>query len=201
GARRDGYMAGSIGDLACFSFYPTKNLGAVGDGGAVITNDPALAALLRSLRQYGWETKYRITTHGGRNSRLDELQAAVLRVKLPYLNAWNKRRREIANRYSAEIKHTLVRCPPERGEEFVAHLYVVVSEDRSVLRQYLLDQNIAVDVHYPIPDHLQPIKAPSCVPPSLPVTESLAQRILTLPCSPELTDEEVDYIIRRVNAW
>jgi aminotransferase EvaB len=201
GARRGGQRAGSVGDIACFSFYPTKNLGAIGDGGAIITNDSDITALIRSLRQYGWESKYRVTSSGGRNSRLDEIQAAVLRAKLPHLDRWNSRRREIATRYSEAIKHPRISTPPIRGEESVAHLYVVTSDDSVGLRQYLAAGDIACDVHYPIPDHLQPILAAHHERPSLPVTESLAQRILTLPCFPELTNQEVDYIIDHINAW
>jgi dTDP-3-amino-2,3,6-trideoxy-4-keto-D-glucose/dTDP-3-amino-3,4,6-trideoxy-alpha-D-glucose/dTDP-2,6-dideoxy-D-kanosamine transaminase len=201
GARRDGRMAGSIGDVACFSFYPTKNLGAIGDGGALVTNDPDVASRLRCLRQYGWETKYRIVSPGGRNSRLDELQAAVLRAKLPHLDRWNARRREIAARYSASIKSLRIGCPPVRGEEYVAHLYVVTCEDPSGLQRHLAAVGIASEIHYPIPDHLQPFMRENGPRHSLPVTERLAQRILTLPCFPELRDQEVDYIIHRVNIW
>ena len=134
GASRDGRRAGSFGHAASFSFYPTKNLGALGDGGAITTNDGDLAAKLRSLRQYGWKSKYCAVDSGGRNSRLDEMQAAILRAKLPFLEGWNRRRRAIASRYSAEIVNPGLPALAARGEEFVAHLYVVTCEDRDGLR-------------------------------------------------------------------
>ncbi|NOJ50964.1 DegT/DnrJ/EryC1/StrS family aminotransferase [Bradyrhizobium archetypum] len=200
GARRDGRRAGSVGDAAAFSFYPTKNLGALGDGGAIISNNLQLADRLRLLRQYGWDRKYSIACLGGRNSRLDEMQAAVLRAKLPHLDRWNTRRREIAARYANGIRNCRVTCPPQRGEEYVAHLFVVTCDDPDGLRRYLASHQIATDVHYPIPDHLQPaVSQNNSI--SLPVTERLAKRILTLPCFPELSDEEVDYIIGAINAW
>jgi aminotransferase EvaB len=201
GAAREGRRAGSFGDLACFSFYPTKNLGALGDAGAVTTEDPALAERLRGLRQYGWETKYLAVQRGGRNSRLDEIQAAVLRAKLPSLDGWNARRRAIAARFSQGIKHKWIKCPEIPGEDHVAHLYVVLCDDRESLRRHLADADIHCDVHYPIPDHLQPARQRPGEDDRLKVTEDLAQRVLTLPCFPELTDREVDYIVERVNAW
>ena len=193
--------AGSVGDVACFSFYPTKNLGGIGDGGAVVTSDRELLERLKSLRQYGWETKYHVVRSGGRNSRLDEIQAAVLSAKLPYLDGWNARRRDIAARYSTAISHPKITCPPVRGEEYVAHLYVVTCEDRADLQKHLSAAEISSDIHYPIPDHLQPAMAGLMPGSSLPVTEHLAGHILTLPCFPELTDAEVDRIIARVNSW
>jgi aminotransferase EvaB len=201
GACRDGRRAGSVGDVACFSFYPTKNLGAIGDGGAVVTNDPMIASRLKSLRQYGWEAKYRVAYPGGRNSRLDEIQAAVLRTKLPHLDRWNACRRATAARYSEGIKHSRISCPPVRGEEYVAHLYVVTCEDPSGLREHLAASRIACDIHYPVADHLQPLMAKLGAPPSLPITEILAGQVLTLPCFPEMTNAEVDYVIQHVNGW
>ncbi len=201
GARRDGRRAGSFGAAASFSFYPTKNLGALGDGGAVVTGIPEVAEQVRRLRQYGWESKYRCSVRGGRNSRLDEMQAAVLRAKLPLLDGWNERRRDIAARYSREIAHPRVRCPLLHGEEFVAHLYVVVSDDREALRAHLAEASILTEVHYPVPDHHQPGLAGFGQWPALPVTEELAASILTLPCYPELSDEEVTRVISRINDW
>jgi dTDP-4-amino-4,6-dideoxygalactose transaminase len=201
GASRGGRRAGSFGDLACFSFYPTKNLGALGDAGAVVTNDPQLRDSLKALRQYGWTNKYRVVAPGGRNSRLDELQAAVLRAKLPMLGDWNARRRAIAKRYSERISHPRVICPPVRSEEYVAHLYVVVCDDASGLREHLQSAGIACDVHYPIPDHRQQTMTVNGDHPSLPVTEYLADHVLTLPSFPELNDDEVDLVIEQVNRW
>lgn len=200
GALRDGRRAGSVGDVAAFSFYPTKNLGALGDGGAVITSSPKLAERVRLLRQYGWDRKYSVVQLGGRNSRLDEIQAAVLSAKLPHLDVWNTRRRAIAARYTEGIINPRVNTPPPRGEEYVAHLFVVTCDDPSELARHLASHCIGTDVHYPIPDHLQrAVAADSEI--SLPVTEWLAKHILTLPCFPELSDSEVDRIIGAVNTW
>ena len=153
GARRAGRAAGSFGAAGCFSFYPTKNLGALGDGGAVTTRDAAMAERLRELRQYGWDRKYRVSRAGGRNSRLDELQAALLLAKLPYLDRWNAARRGIARRYSEAISNPRVKCPDDFGTDNVAHLFVVCCEDRDGFRRHLEARGIASDIHYPIPDH------------------------------------------------
>ncbi len=201
GAHRNGLQAGTAGDIACFSFYPTKNLGAIGDGGAVLTGDEELAARLKRLRQYGWDKKYHVAFAGGRNSRLDEVQAAVLRAKLPHLRRWNDRRRRIASHYSENIENPRVVCPPVREEGYVAHLYVVTCEERTALRQHLERARIGCDIHYPIPDHRQPFMPPGSGSTALPATERLAERVLTLPCFPELSDAEVDYIIEQINTW
>ena len=201
GAIRDGRRAGSFGRAATFSFYPTKNLGAMGDGGAVVTNFDDVATRLRPLRQYGWNVKYCNSVPFGRNSRLDELQAAVLRAKLPFLDDWNDRRRAIARRYSAEIRHPHIATPgiPE-DQSYVAHLYVLRCEDRNDLRKHLADGGIATDIHFPTPDHLQPA-AEAWPPHQVLVTETLVKNILSLPCFPELTDREIEAVINRVNAW
>ncbi|GGO65566.1 DegT/DnrJ/EryC1/StrS family aminotransferase [Nonomuraea cavernae] len=201
GAARDGRRAGTFGVAAAFSFYPTKNLGALGDAGAVVTGDAHVAERVRRLRQYGWESKYRAGPGGGRNSRLDEMQAAVLRAKLPFLDSWNDRRRAIAARYSREIAHPKIQCPPVHGEEFVGHLYVVVSDDREALRARLASACVLSDVHYPVPDHRQPALAGLGDPAELPVTDALAGSILTLPCYPELSDGEVTRVISCLNTW
>jgi dTDP-3-amino-2,3,6-trideoxy-4-keto-D-glucose/dTDP-3-amino-3,4,6-trideoxy-alpha-D-glucose/dTDP-2,6-dideoxy-D-kanosamine transaminase len=199
GARRGNRRAGSFGAAGCFSFYPTKNLGALGDGGAVVTRDLNIANRVRSLRQYGWDAKYRITRRHGRNSRLDEIQAAVLHAKLPYLDDWNSHRRDIARRYTSEISHPGVKCPTGFGDDHVAHLYVIRCENRDGLRRHLESAGIATEIHYPIPDHHQPAFHFSST--SLPVTERLADEVLTLPCFPEMTDDEITGVIRAVNAW
>jgi dTDP-4-amino-4,6-dideoxygalactose transaminase len=201
GARRNGKRAGSVGHAATFSFYPTKNLGAIGDGGAIVTRDGDVAARARLLRQYGWDRKYHVVEQGARNSRLDEMQAAILAVKLPHLDGWNTRRREIAGHYTDHIRHARVTCPPHHGEEYVAHLYVLQCEDRDGLRAHLDKAGIASDVHYPVPDHLQPALSRTDKWPSLPVTERLAERALTIPMYPELNNEEVHRIVQAVNAW
>jgi len=193
--------AGSFGDIGCFSFYPTKNLGALGDGGAIVTSQPELAARVRQLRQYGWSSKYHAALSGGRNSRLDEMQAAVLRVMLPCLDQWNARRREIAARYSSGISQRRVKVPPEYGNEYVAHLYVVRTTERDRLRQHLADAAIPSDVHYPMPDYAQVACREMYDGVDLPVTAQACNEVLTLPCFPEMRDDEIDTIIARVNSW
>jgi dTDP-4-amino-4,6-dideoxygalactose transaminase len=201
GAMLHGKKAGTFGDIACFSFYPTKNLGALGDGGAIITHRDDLAQNVRKLRQYGWESKYCATLVGGRNSRLDEMQAAVLRVMLPLLDGWNTRRREIATRYSKGICHENVATPSIQGEEYVAHLYIIKTTIRDSLKQHLTAAGIASDVHYPIPDYKQPASIHLFPKVNKPVTELQCDRVLTLPCFPEMTDAEVDRVINSVNSW
>lgn len=197
----DGRRAGSIGDVASFSFYPTKNLGALGDGGAVVTNQQDIAERVRKLRQYGWTEKYTNGLAGGRNSRLDEIQAAMLSVMLPDLDDWNARRRHIANRYSNEIKHADIRVPAMGGDEYVAHLYVVHTGRRQELREHLASSGIQTEIHYPRADHKQPCHGGRFEGVSLPVTEQLADQALTLPCFPELLDEEVQRVIDACNRF
>lgn len=190
GAERPGGRVGSLGDVAAFSFYPTKNLGALGDGGAVATRSPDVAATVRELRQYGWQGKYTIGRTGGVNSRLDELQAAVLRVRLPHLLAGNARRREIVAAYAAAAP-ACVRVLPAPGPEHAAHLAVVVSDRRDELVAHLAAAGVRTDVHYPVPDHRQPAFAAETAGVSLPTTERLAGSVLSLPLFPELRDDEV----------
>lgn len=201
GAQAQGAKAGSFGALGCFSFYPTKNLGALGDAGAVVTSDGALAARVRALRTYGWGAKYHCTMEGGMNSRMDEVQAAVLRAKLSRLDGWNLRRRAIAARYAGTIAHPAIVAPPVAvpGAD-VVHLYVVRTRERESLRAHLADAGVATDVHYPVPDHLQPggRVSPS---PRLPNTERACAEVLSLPCYPELTDAEVDEVAAACNRW
>lgn len=196
-----GRRAGSFGKAASFSFYPTKNLGAIGDGGAVVTNDPQVADTLRKLRQYGWTAKYRNELSGGRNSRLDEMQAAFLRIMLPLLDGWNARRREIASRYSREIRNKRIKVPAVNGEEYVSHLYVVRASDRAGLQHHLANVGIGSDVHYPVGDHRQPLFGDRFVATKLPATEAACASVLTLPCFPELTDHEVATVIEACNQW
>lgn len=201
GASVDGIRVGKFGDAASFSFYPTKNLGALGDGGAVVTSNDGVAQTLRRLRQYGWTSKYQVELGGSRNSRLDEVQAAVLLAFLPELDAMNARRRAIAERYIAGISHPDVALPQARGDSYVAHLFVVRSSNRDSLREHLLASGIHSDVHYPIPDHRQPVMGEAYASLSLPSTEALAKSILTLPCYPEMSDGAVDRVIHAVNGW
>lgn len=201
GAMINGRRVGTIGDAASFSFYPTKNLGALGDGGAVVTNNDAIGEKVFRLRQYGWTTKYQVEVAGARNSRLDEMQAAILSVFLPDLDAANARRREIAAQYSAGIVHPDVSLPAQAGEAYVAHLYVVQSVRRDSLRAHLRDCEIAADVHYPIPDYRQPMFGNRFESVRLENTERLSREILTLPCYPEMTDVQVGQVVSAVNSW
>ena len=196
GATYDGRHVGSLGVAGCFSFYPTKNLGAIGDGGAVVTSDAALAARVRRLRQYGWDSE-RATAEPGVNSRLDEMQAAILRVKLSALDADNAARRAIATRYQRELDGLPLGRPSERPRAMhVYHLYVVTSEEREPLRRALLEEGIAAAVHYPVPGHLHRGYDDRCRVPAggLPVTERLARTVLSLPMYPELTAEQAGLV-------
>lgn len=201
GAMLNGRRAGSFGKIGCFSFYPTKNLGALGDGGAVTTDDPELCKRLQMLRQYGWQSKYEISLTGGRNSRLDELQAAILRVKLPYLDAWNRQRFKIARRYVEGIRHAQITTRHIEEGSFVAHLFVVRTKHRESLRDHLKQHQIMSEPHYPIPDHLQPAICAQFEGLNLPQTELACREVLTLPCFPEMSDAEVQDVINAVNAW
>ena len=194
GAQRGGRKAGSFGDAATFSFYPTKNLGALGDGGAVGTSDPELAASLLRLRQYGWTSKYSIGVDGGRNSRLDEMQAAVLRTRLPHLPEWSERRRQIINCYAVAAQGTPLTILPVGVEDHVGHLAVGLTPFRDEVAAKLAAAGVRTDVHYPIPDHLQPAFAGELADVSLPVTEETAGQLITLPCFAELTDAEVEQV-------
>lgn len=190
GALVQGKRAGAWGAAGCFSFYPTKNLGALGDGGAIVTSDAGLAERARRLRQYGWASKYRSTLAGGRNSRLDEMQAALLAVKLPLVDGWNERRRAIARRYDEALAASRA-----RGSSDVAHLYVLRVRDRDAARTRLAAAGIGTDVHYPIPDHLQEsARGERWAACSLPVTEQCCREVLSVPCFPELTAEEVERV-------
>jgi dTDP-3-amino-2,3,6-trideoxy-4-keto-D-glucose/dTDP-3-amino-3,4,6-trideoxy-alpha-D-glucose/dTDP-2,6-dideoxy-D-kanosamine transaminase len=200
GAAIGGKKAGSWGALACFSFYPTKNLGALGDGGAVTTNDEQLAKRVRALRQYGWSGKYQCSEYG-RNSRMDEMQAAILRTKLQHLDGWNVRRREIAATYSAALAGQAVECPRDFGEDYVAHLYVIRGTARDRRREALQGGGIATDIHYPVPDHLQEAaRGTRAARVQLPATEKAAREVLTLPCYPELEDGEISLVVDALQA-
>jgi aminotransferase EvaB len=202
GARLNGKMAGSFGDLATFSFYPTKNLGAFGDGGAIVTSDLELAERCNMLRQYGWKSKYSIAISGGRNSRLDEVQAAILRELLPVLDDANAQRVKILNRYT-DAAPTGVRVVRGDGGT-VAHLAVMLCDDRENLRQHLLYYGIQSDIHYPVLDCDQPgwQRLPQReAPGSLAVSRASVGRLLTLPCFPTMTDDEVDRVCDTLSGW
>ncbi|KIC00165.1 aminotransferase [Flavobacterium sp. KMS] len=183
-----------------YSFYPGKNLGALGDGGAITTNDSELAKILFSLRNYGSEIKY-YNDFIGVNSRLDELQAAFLNVKLPNLDAENERRRIIAKRYLIEIKNKKIILPFwDFSDNHVFHLFVIRTQDRNDLQTYLLDNNVQSMIHYPVPPHKQ--KAlPQWNKLPFPITEKMHNEVLSLPISPVLTDEEVSFIIEILNKY
>ncbi len=201
GAMRDGKRAGSCGDVAAFSFYPTKNLGALGDGGAVVTNHSEVADRCSQLRQYGWSGKYAVQSAGGRNSRLDELQAAILRVKLAHLNGWNERRQHVASLYASQLEHPAIRKPLCGGAEHVNHLYVIQTDARNSLRDHLAQHQIGNEIHYPILDKDQAVFAGKYSHVSLPTSERLASRILSLPCFPELDLKALGKGIEAINAW
>ncbi|HQR33875.1 MAG TPA: DegT/DnrJ/EryC1/StrS family aminotransferase [Blastocatellia bacterium] len=191
GAKIGDRRAGSIGDIAAFSFYPTKNLGALGDGGAVVTNDSELAERLKLLREYGWRERY-VSEIAGMNSRLDELQAALLRVKLHALDAENERRRQIARMYDEKLAAASLRLPQICGDvTHVYHQYVVRSGERDALKDRLRAAGIGTLVHYPVPIHLQPAYR-NRTSANLPETERAAKEVLSLPMFPQLTDEQVE---------
>lgn len=195
------HRTGSLGSAAAHSFYPGKNLGALGDGGAVTTNDSELASVVRALANYGSQKKY-IFKYKGRNSRLDELQAAVLSVKLRYLDADNTRRQQIARYYNESIKPQII---PHSSflsphEENVFHIYPILSPNREQLQAYLSEQGIQTLIHYPIPPHRQ-----ACYSElshySLPIAEKISEQELSLPMSPVLTDAEVETVVQTINSF
>lgn len=196
GATYHGARVGSFGDIAAFSFYPTKNLGAYGDGGAVVTDQPWLADKVKLLRQYGWRARYESELHGV-NTRLDELQAAILRVKLKHLDEWNKARRERAAMYTELLPNKRIRPPREMPYgEHVFHLYVAqCNEDLGASREYftvfLKEREIGTAVQYPTPIHLQTAYQSLAPAGSLPIAEQLAREIVSLPLYPELPLEDV----------
>jgi len=196
GAHIGGVKAGAWGDAAAFSFYPGKNLGALGDAGALTCKDAKLAGIVRALRNYGSHEKYKNLVQGP-NDRLDELQAALLRVKLKYIVADNARRREIAARYLREIRHPAVLLPSIRAGEasHVWHLFVVRVPDRAAFQQRLLEKGVHTFIHYPIPPHHQQAYAKELGHLQLPLTEAIHREVVSLPISPVMTDEQVGYVI------
>lgn len=202
GAEYNGQRVGSIGDIGCFSFYPTKNLGAYGDGGLVLTRDPELAERVRLLRNYGQTRKY-FHRLRGYNSRLDELQAAVLEAKLPYLDGWNEARRRIAACYDAGILAPHVTLPGvHENVRHVYHLYVIRTPYRDALQEWLSARGISTQIHYPLPIHGQEAyQNLGLSTGALPVTEQTCNEILSLPMYPELSDVQIDWVIESVNAF
>ncbi len=201
GAEVEGRTAGNWGHMAAFSFYPTKNLGALGDAGALVTHDPVLAQRARLLREYGWQERY-ISEVPGLNTRLDELQAAILRVKLRYLDEENARRRKIASLYNALLKETPLVLPGERhGSLHVYHQYAICSHRRDELRNYLRGLGISTLIHYPVPIHLQPAYQRRVSADRMERTEQIARTVLSLPIYPELTQGQVGIVGHSIAEW
>jgi dTDP-4-amino-4,6-dideoxygalactose transaminase len=201
GAEWDDIKTGNLGDAAGFSFYPGKNMGALGDAGAVACKDEELANTVRAIANYGSHKKY-VNRYKGLNSRMDEIQAAVLDVKLKYLDEDNARRRAIAHRYIQEIKNDKIILPeiPANDKEHVWHIFVIHTKERDKLQQYLKDNGIETLIHYPIPPHKQEAyKEWNNL--SFPITEQIHREVLSLPMSPVLTEEEIDTVINVLNNY
>lgn len=200
GACLDGTMAGAWGHASGFSFYPGKNLGALGDAGAITTNDPELANVLLALRNYGSHEKYR-NKYKGVNSRLDEIQAAMLRVKLKYLSSEIVIRQRIARKYNEGIVNKHVSLPFMKNDEnHVWHLYVIKSDYRDEIQQYLMENGVETLIHYPIPPHLQTAyKEYNKL--NLPITEAIHKKVLSIPISPTMSDSDIDYVIASINKF
>lgn len=195
GASVSGKRVGGLGDVGVFSLYPTKNLGAFGDGGIVVSRSHEIADNVTRLRTYGWSSKYTVSVPFGTNSRLDEVQAAMLRISLRKLDDWNAVRREIVEQYSDAVRGR-AKMVTRFDRDAVAHLAVLELDDRDGLRSALAERQIGTDIHYPIPDHRQQVlahEAARFMP--LPVTESASSRILSLPLYPELTKAEVEGVV------
>ena len=200
GARYKGRRAGSVGDAAAFSFYPSKNLGAFGDGGMITTNDDRAADALRLLRNYGQRVKYHHAV-AGTNSRLDTIQAAVLRIKLPHLDGWNAARRAHADAYAARLGDSVTTPAAAADVEHIYHLYVIQTAERDALARRLEARQIHTGIHYPVPAHLQEACAAlGYEAGDFPVTEAAASRILSLPMFAELTEAQIDYVADAVLA-
>jgi dTDP-4-amino-4,6-dideoxygalactose transaminase len=196
GAIYKGKKVGAIGDVGCFSFYPSKNLGGMGDAGIAITNNEELEDKIRRLRQYGWN-KNRITEEVGLNSRLDEVQAAILNIKLKYLDKKNKRRREIANLYNKILDHEKIKIPTEHQDaKHIYNLYVINTLYRDDIRRELSKNRIMTGIHYPYPVHYHKGYSELCakLPKKMKITESIASKILSLPIYPGLKNDEVERI-------
>jgi dTDP-4-amino-4,6-dideoxygalactose transaminase len=200
GARYRDRRVGSLGDAAGWSFYPTKNLGAYGDAGAVTTDDDELADRVRLLRNYGSKSKY-YNEEKGINSRLDELQAALLRVRLKHLDEWNSRRARIAARYLEELRETDLMLPGVcEGADPVWHLFVIRSKRRDALQKYLKGQGVNTLVHYPVPPHLQKAYKDASLPGAYPIAEAIHREVLSLPMGPHLSEQEATRVVEAVRS-
>jgi dTDP-4-amino-4,6-dideoxygalactose transaminase len=200
GARHEGRRLGSFGDFGCYSCYPTKNLGAIGDAGLIVTNDPALAARCRALREYGWNEQ-RESIAPGMNTRLDELQAAVLRVKLADLDRDNDRRRALAARYAQKLSGIAGLPAVRAGSTHVYHLYVMRSARRDALRAGLHARGVAASVHYPLPVHQMAAYRDRLSHEGLRETERAAREVLSLPMHPELSNDDLDRVAEAVEIF
>ncbi|KKS47148.1 hypothetical protein A3J20_04590 [Candidatus Gottesmanbacteria bacterium RIFCSPLOWO2_02_FULL_42_29] len=202
GLRGASKKVGSIGKIGCYSFYPTKNLGAFGDGGMIVTNDEELFKKIKLLRMYGEEERYKSVLQG-RISRLDEIQAAILSVKLQYLDKWNERRREIAGKYRSHLENSPCRLPPALPfTKHVYHLFVIRTKKRDLLKNYLEKKGIATGIHYPVPIHLVPsFKSLGYKEGDFPESEKAAKEILSLPMFPELKDSEIVKVAQEINSF
>ncbi len=202
GATYQGKRVGGLADAAAWSFYPTKNLGALGDGGAVTTNDPIVADRVRLLRNYGSRVKY-VNEVIGSNSRLDEVQAAALRVKLPLLLEWNDRRRRVAQQYLSRLADLPIVLPKvDAGGDHVWHLFVIRSRERDRLQQHLMERGVQTLLHYPIPPHLQDAYMELGLREgALPIAEAVHRECLSLPIGPHITEDQVDVVIDAVRSF
>jgi dTDP-4-amino-4,6-dideoxygalactose transaminase len=202
GAEYLGRKTGSFGDIACLSFFPTKNLGAFGDAGMVVTNDPALAERMRMLRTHGWKKKY-YSEEVGYNSRLDALQAAILQAKFPHVDSWNDKRCELAHRYSEHLAPLGIGIPVEQAwGKHVYHLYIIRTSKRDALQAFLKEKGIASEVYYPLPPHLSvPCREFGYKEGDFPHAELASQETLALPLYPELTLSQQDEVIAAVKAF
>jgi dTDP-4-amino-4,6-dideoxygalactose transaminase len=202
GAMCNEQMTGTFGDVGCFSFYPSKNLGAFGDAGAIVTNSEQLAKKFKMFRNYGSEKKYYNEVVGA-NSRLDEMQAGLLRVKLKYLESYTEDRRRICNRYLNEIDNSLVVLPKIKENcTTVWHQFVIVCGKRDELAEHLMKNEIMTSIHYPIPPHLSEAYSYLNIKRgSLPISEELASQVLSLPLYNGMTDDEIDYVVKTINAF
>ena len=203
GTKYKGKRVGELSDAAGFSFYPGKNLGALGDGGCVVTNNKELADKVRALGNYGSDYKYH-HIYQGNNSRLDELQAAFLRVKLPHLDKWNEERKKIAKRYLTEINNSKIILPPDVNEDYdhIYHVFVVRCKERDKLEKYLNNHGILTVKHYPVPIHLQGAYAElGLMEGALPIAEEISNTVLSLPMYYGMTEEQVNWVIECVNKY
>jgi dTDP-4-amino-4,6-dideoxygalactose transaminase len=200
GAQVNDQKVGTFGDMATFSFYPTKNLGAVGDGGAVVTNNQDLANKITRLRQYGWSEKYHVDNPFGMNSRLDEIQAAFLSQKLTKLDIWNKERISIANKYFSEFENNKIKLL-EGTLNGVVHLFVITTNKRIELIDHLNRNNVQYGIHYPIADHRQKVFEGRFENLTLPITEDSVEKIISLPVYPGMSSDKIHHVIEVINSF